>query len=497
MQLNKQTPLNYDDFLLQNRKYINASILRIILVCIFTGPAIALGIHFGVFKLTSYIACINISMGMLIIFFICSYLYKFFPYSTYSSLLGIASMNLLLVYMSIEHIELSITWYLMPMLSMLLLDSKIYFVSLLFNYSMIVCSIYLSGYDITTFYSKFFGRTIESIIMGIVGFEIGRLITFYYKSLIDEKVTTSTAQAQMHKQFTLLESMADLYDNVNYIDFGNMTEESLQGEHRATYTLDLEENNHSHMVRSLTSQVAPESLKRFLKFTDLLTVQKRLENRKIIYLEFLNKNREWFRAQYINVDPSEQDIPQKIIFTIQNIDEEKKKEDHLLQIALTDELTLLYNRRCYKDDVAELNKHPLPKNLVLLSVDVNGLKLANDTLGHYAGDELISGASKCLLTAVGNHGKVYRTGGDEFMAILFTYNFSAIEQALISNVLNWHGEYIRELTLSYGYATYADFPDTSLKELEKIADKNMYINKEHYYMEKGIDRQSLYKTLQN
>ena len=58
----------------------------------------------------------------------------------------------------------------------------------------------------------------------------------------------------------------------------------------------------------------------------------------------------------------------------------------------------------------------------MFSVDVNGLKKVNDTKGHTAGDELIKGAANCLTLAVGNNGKVYRTGGDEFMAVLFTEN---------------------------------------------------------------------------
>ncbi len=40
-----QMPGSYEEFLLQNRKYINGSFLYVILTCIFTGPAIALGIY--------------------------------------------------------------------------------------------------------------------------------------------------------------------------------------------------------------------------------------------------------------------------------------------------------------------------------------------------------------------------------------------------------------------------------------------------------------------
>ena len=47
----------------------------------------------------------------------------------------------------------------------------------------------------------------------------------------------------------------------------------------------------------------------------------------------------------------------KVIFTIQNIDDEKRREEHLLRIALTDELTRLYNRRSYDEDIETYNKY--------------------------------------------------------------------------------------------------------------------------------------------
>ncbi len=58
-----QMPSSYDEFLLQNRKYINASFLYIILTCTFTGPAIGLGIYAGIFTHTSYGACVIISVA--------------------------------------------------------------------------------------------------------------------------------------------------------------------------------------------------------------------------------------------------------------------------------------------------------------------------------------------------------------------------------------------------------------------------------------------------
>ena len=47
-----------------------------------------------------------------------------------------------------------------------------------------------------------------------------------------------------------------------------------------------------------------------------------------------------------------------------------------------------------------------------VSLDVNGLKVINDTKGHTAGDELIIGACQCMKKSLGPYGKLYRIGGD-------------------------------------------------------------------------------------
>ena len=58
----------------------------------------------------------------------------------------------------------------------------------------------------------------------------------------------------------------------------------------------------------------------------------------------------WFRAQYITVDSTLDGIPNVIIYVTRNVDEEKRREEHLIRISMTDEMTRLFNRRCYEED---------------------------------------------------------------------------------------------------------------------------------------------------
>src|SRR5579875_3218338 len=87
--------------------------------------------------------------------------------------------------------------------------------------------------------------------------------------------------------------------------------------------------------------------------------------------------------------------------------------------AVTDGLTGLGNRRKLISDLdaavsAADARHPR----TLVFFDLNGFKRYNDTLGHGAGDALLARLGAALDAAVGEHGRAYRLGGDEFCALL-------------------------------------------------------------------------------
>lgn len=112
----------------------------------------------------------------------------------------------------------------------------------------------------------------------------------------------------------------------------------------------------------------------------------------------------------------------------------------------------------------------MPKQLVCISCDLNGLKVTNDTLGHLAGDELIKGAAECLSK---HFPDICRTGGDEFVAMLAISRdeYEKIRRELNSTIANWHGKLVPELSISIGSASSEEFPDFSLEELTKTADE--------------------------
>ena len=168
----------------------------------------------------------------------------------------------------------------------------------------------------------------------------------------------------------------------------------------------------------------------------------------------------------------------------------------LLQLSITDRLTGCYNRRAYETDFSFLQNNPPEDNFVYFSADVNGLKSTNDTLGHSAGDEIICGTADCLTEYFENYGKLYRTGGDEFVCMLSIEKeaLSEISDNIKSIMAKWEGVKSKSLSFSIGYAEKREFPNASVKELAKIADKRMYEDKRKFYTENGIDRRQSNKN---
>jgi len=172
------------------------------------------------------------------------------------------------------------------------------------------------------------------------------------------------------------------------------------------------------------------------------------------------------------------------------VDEEKKNVEKWIKKSNTDELTGFYNRHAYEDEIAALSESKNLDSFVYVSIDVNSLKTVNDSLGHEAGDELLMGACECMKQCYGAYGKLFRTGGDEFAALIFADDsqLEEIKKDIDDVTENWNGKLIDDLAISCGYVTKKEVPNMSIHQMAVLADKRMYENKTKYYREKGIDR---------
>ena len=160
--------------------------------------------------------------------------------------------------------------------------------------------------------------------------------------------------------------------------------------------------------------------------------------------------------------------------------------------AKRDSMTGLWNRRAYTEAMDKMSAGGIREDFLYLSIDLNGLKTTNDTLGHEAGDRLICGSADCMKQAFAARGQIYRIGGDEFAALLHADN--AQLQGMLSSyekaMKDWSEKNGIELTTSCGWVRAADYPDKTADELAVLADEKMYETKARFYRETGRDRRS-------
>ena len=181
-----------------------------------------------------------------------------------------------------------------------------------------------------------------------------------------------------------------------------------------------------------------------------------------------------------------------ISFVIISMREKKAKDayNRRYEASIKDELTGLYNRRGFEVDCEIIKKNNNLIEYVLIMMDLNGLKAANDNIGHEAGDELIIGASKCMDNAFSGLGRTYRVGGDEFAALLRGTREEAQDAVKTFDYLteNFQGNLISELSVSKGIVVCSEHIELNFEEIKAMADKLMYADKDEYYRRTGKDR---------
>ena len=160
---------------------------------------------------------------------------------------------------------------------------------------------------------------------------------------------------------------------------------------------------------------------------------------------------------------------------------EKEEALRLERLSFYDQMTGALNRRAMESSL--VNMMFPHKSVAVIAADINGLKEANDTYGHEAGDRLIITVANCLMDCFG-FGNVFRTGGDEFLVILQDHAEQEVRDK-IGQVRTALAQKNAGAAMGYSYRdTYA----SNFEEMKNEADKEMYADKELYYQKTGKRR---------
>lgn len=180
---------------------------------------------------------------------------------------------------------------------------------------------------------------------------------------------------------------------------------------------------------------------------------------------------------YFSKPLSEEVIKIALPLKIKNAIDFMKRKQEIIHLSYHDQLTGLYNRRFFED---ELNQLDMKENLPLTIVmgDLNGLKLINDSFGHIMGDELIKRVGKVMDSVCRTEGITARISGDEFIILLPKTNELEAEKIIIriNDMLAEEKVGSSDVSISLGYGCKNN-EDERIDEIIKIAENNMYERK--------------------
>ncbi len=162
-----------------------------------------------------------------------------------------------------------------------------------------------------------------------------------------------------------------------------------------------------------------------------------------------------------------------------DVTERIEYEERLKYVSMHDQLTGIFNRSYFEAELGRLEQsreYPIS----IISADLDGLKLVNDTMGHAAGDRQLRACADLVRQSLRRADILARIGGDEFAAILTDADedtVKAIVRRIRENLSTYN---LRNknlpLGISLGWATTGD-ERTGLKNLLKQADDMMYREK--------------------
>lgn len=197
--------------------------------------------------------------------------------------------------------------------------------------------------------------------------------------------------------------------------------------------------------------------------------------------EFNSKN------EFANIHQSFNDLHDELQNKMSQLNEVSKKlidsNVKLKELAITDELTSLYNRRYFDlrltEEVSRSDRYK--QELSLIMIDFDDFKRHNDTYGHQAGDKLLWGTADLIRKSIRESDMVFRYGGDEFAVLVPGCDIERaehlakglVEKVSNNTIENLEGQPLIKITISCGVSCYKG----NLKEFVAEADKHLFAAK--------------------
>ena len=319
----------YETFLLRNRRSMNESMSRILLFCAFAGPAIALDRFLGYCDV-SYIACLCVTIILVLLSYGQQFLNKYYPMNMITVFWGLIGFMLVLMFMCVAHVGVYITYALVPMVSLFYCERRIYIISVVMNYVMILVSnAAVSDFRFSLrndlheplewFLGVMGGYTIESIAIGVAGYYLCNRISNHFRSIYTSNIVLDKKYRDEEHKDRVTRAVTSLYQCVYVIDLKTMNYEVVQRDRFVSDVVHDEDGLAANIERGVFALVENEDKQQMLEFLDLSTLPARLEKESMIYRECMGKLHGRCQLSFILVEKDEQGKPSSVVFTLRKI----------------------------------------------------------------------------------------------------------------------------------------------------------------------------------
>lgn len=321
---------------------------------------------------------------------------------------------------------------------------------------------------------------LDVVLYGFIGLVVGSYMSRmkFERFVLENKVAELNGDDELNHY---IQSMADIYITVVQIDVKTGAFRAIINKTNMV-EFDAHEDFGKQLRLAMNDAIDESCRDAILPYCDIAAVAKSLKGKRTVTQEFFGKRLGWCRGRYVAIGPISKDrAPEQLIFAIENINEQKNKENELITAAETDLMTGLYNRVGGVNKIKQALLANKPGMLCLF--DIDNFKSVNDNYGHQVGDKVIIAVAEAMQTTFRDEDILLRLGGDEYVAFLNKVGseeqgmlaigrlFAEIERILIDEIPDY------KISVSLGASFFRKDSNIDFDTLYKQADDCTYQSK--------------------
>ncbi len=310
------------------------------------GPILAFLIRAGAPYTFSYGFTVNVSVFLALSAVLHRFLMHYHPESRGTGIVAILALEAIVCYATSQNLGIHILWFLVPILSLLFCDFRMYWITVITNYLFMVLATWnaapyfasvrtdMGGSALAYFWGSLAGHTIEMVIMIVTGSNLCRILYNYYETLIAQYNRLDENEGKMKHQLDLISSVAGIYIRMYEMDMSTNTLTRLQHFSHEPENMEtiVDTHNAPQLVinRGLKGMTDPEHQDMMLAFCDLSTVNDRFHDTDMLTLEYMNEKQKWRRARILVTARKENGSVERLLWMCEDIDKERRAREHLL-----------------------------------------------------------------------------------------------------------------------------------------------------------------------